>query len=430
MTQRRAIDQYLAQYALLPMGCPELESEWQHVMVLPCFDEDPLFIHRFAQSFKTASLLLILVINRPVSSTPEANQAVKTALAALPSHPLQLGFNLHEVNPSFSILSIDLEALEGATPCNQGVGRARRVGCDVALTLIDRETVSSPWIYSTDADTEWDASLLSRAWPSEASAVSLPFTHRATEDPALSHATLIYELTMHHYVLHLQAIGSPYAFHTLGSSCVIHSHAYAAVRGMPLRNAAEDFYLLNKLAKVGPVHCARGAGVSITSRQSNRVPFGTGPAVGRLLDAKDPCEVPLFYHADCFAVLGQLLQLFWHWSNEPETDTQAQLTEHLGTAVGADLQRLLTQWGYQKALRHIHQAGRSDAARRQHIHTWFDGFKLLKVIHLLRDHHFPNLTLNEAMRLPDQWPGTHASTPTALRDAIYQHFGWTESNSR
>ncbi|MDA8677321.1 hypothetical protein N9L74_01475 [Luminiphilus sp.] len=425
MTQRRAIDQYLAHYALLPMGCPELEGEWQHVMVLPCFDEDPLFIHRFAQSFKTASLLLILVINRPVSSTPEANQAVKTALAALPSHPLQLGFNLHEVNPSFSILSIDLEALEGATPCNQGVGRARRVGCDVALTLIDRETVSSPWIYSTDADTEWDASLLSRTWPSEASAVSLPFTHRATEDPALSHATLIYELTMHHYVLHLQAIGSPYAFHTLGSSCVIHSHAYAAVRGMPLRNAAEDFYLLNKLAKVGPVHCARGAGVRITSRQSNRVPFGTGPAVRRLLEAKDLCEVPLFYHADCFAVLRQFLQLFWHWSNEPETDTQAQLTEHLGTAVGADLQRLLTQWGYQKALRHIHQAGRSDAARRQHIHTWFDGFKLLKVIHLLRDHHFPSLTLNEAMRSPEQWPVIHTGTPSGLRDAIYTHLGWS-----
>ena len=128
---------------------------------------------------------------------------------------------------------------------------------------------------------------------------------------------------------------------------------------------------------------------------------------------KDPCEVPLFYHADCFAVLGQLLQLFRHWSNEPETDTQAQLIEHLGTAIGTDLERLLTQWDYQKALRHIHQAGRSDAARQQHTHTWFDGFRLLKIIHLLRDHHFPNLTLNEAMRSPDQWPGTHAGTPTA-----------------
>jgi hypothetical protein len=290
--------------------------------------------------------------------------------------------------------------------------------------LIDRHTVSSPWIYSTDADTEWDVNLLTCSWPSKASAVTLPFTHRATDDPALSHATLIYELKMHHYVLHLQAIGSSYAFHTLGSSCVIQSHAYVAVRGMPLRNAAEDFYLLNKLTKVGPVHCARGAGVSIISRRSNRVPFGTGPAVGRLLDATDPCDVPLFYHADCFAVLGQLLHLFRQWSNEPEMDTQAQLIEHLGVAIGTDLERLLTQWGYQTALRHIYNSGRSDAARQQHTHIWFDGFKLLKVIHLLRDHHFPNLTLTETMGLPGQWPVTHTGTPSGLRDAIYQHFGW------
>ena len=101
MTHRRAIDQYLAQYALLPMGCPVLEAEWQHVMVLPCFDESPRFIHRFERAFKTASLLLIVVINRPVSSSPEVNQPVKAALAELPRHPLQLGYDLHEVSTSF-----------------------------------------------------------------------------------------------------------------------------------------------------------------------------------------------------------------------------------------------------------------------------------------------------------------------------------------
>jgi hypothetical protein len=146
--------------------------------------------------------------------------------------------------------------------------------------------------------------------------------------------------------------------------------------------------------------------------------------VGRLLDATDRCDVPLFYHADCFAVLGQLLHLFRQWSNEPEMDTQAQLIEHLGIAIGTDLERLLTQWGYQTALRHIHNSGRSDATRQQHTHIWFDGFKLLKVIHLLRDHHFPNLTLTETMGLPGQWPVTHTGTPSGLRDAIYQHFGW------
>ena len=403
MTHRRAIDQYLGRYALLPMGCPTLTGQWQHVMVVPCFDEHPLFIHRFALTFKEVSLLLIVVINRPASSSPEVNQSIREALISLPTLPLQHGYDLHEMSTAFSILSIDLEALEGATPCNQGVGRARRVGCDTALTFIDRDTVSSPWIYSTDADTEWDASLLTRTWPSEASAVSLPFTHCATDDPAISHATLIYELKMHHYVLHLQAVGSPYAFHTLGSSCVINSHAYAAVRGVPLRNAAEDFYLLNKLAKVGPIHCARGAGVSITSRQSNRVPFGTGPAVSRLLEAKDPCDAPLFYHAHCFEVLKQLLQLFRHWSNEPETATQRQLVDQLGSAIGTDLDQLLSQWNYRKAIQHIHNAGQSDAARQHHTHTWLDGFRLLKIIHLLRDNHFPNLTLNEAMRSPDQW---------------------------
>ena len=155
------------------------------------------------------------------------------------------------------------------------------------------------------------------------------------------------------------------------------------------------------------------------------MPFGTGPAVGRLLDAKHPCEARLFYHAECFAVLGQLLQLFRHWCNEPKTDTQAQLIERLGAAIGTDLERLLTQWGYQKALRHIHNAGRSDAARQQHTHTWFDGFRLLKIIHLLRDHHFPNLTLNEVIRAPDQWPVIHTGTPSGLRDAIYTHWGWS-----
>ena len=128
MTHRRAIDQYLAQYGLLPRGCPMLKGEWQHVMVLPCFDEHPRFIHRFAQAFETASLLLIVVINRPSSSAPEVNQPLREALAALPRHSLQLGYDLHEASPSFSILSMDLELLEGATPCDQGVGRARRAG--------------------------------------------------------------------------------------------------------------------------------------------------------------------------------------------------------------------------------------------------------------------------------------------------------------
>ena len=44
------------------------------------------------------------------------------------------------------------------------------------------------------------------------------FTHDATGDPAVIAFTLIYELKLHHYVLHLQRSGSPYTFHALGST--------------------------------------------------------------------------------------------------------------------------------------------------------------------------------------------------------------------
>ena len=74
---------------------------------------------------------------------------------------------------------------------------------------------------------------------------------------------------------------------------------------------------------------------------------------------------------------------------------------------------------------HSYRGPNLTRARQQHIHTWLDGFRLLKIIHLLRDHHFPNLTLNETMRLPDQWPVTHTGTPSGLRDVIYAHFGWS-----
>ncbi|GIR70665.1 MAG: hypothetical protein CM15mP74_19160 [Halieaceae bacterium] len=125
-------------------------------------------------------------------------------------------------------------------------------------------------------------------WPAQYSAICLPFTHDAAGNPEVAAATLIYELKLHHYVLHLQRIGSPYAFYALGSSCVFNSASYAAVRGVPLRSAGEDFYLLNKLAKVGPVHTARDRGVTLESRCSGRTPFGTGPAVSELLACRAP----------------------------------------------------------------------------------------------------------------------------------------------
>ena len=425
MAKATAVEKYLGTYALLPGGCPELDGQWQHILVVPCYDESASFIEDFCRAHGTTSILLLLVINRPEGSPSNVNQRLREGLAGWSHEAIQPGYTLHRAGEHLSILSVDLEHLEGETPRDQGVGRARRVGCDLALALINKGTITSPWIVSGDADCHWPSGFFQQRWPDDASAITLPFTHHGLENDPTSAATLLYELKLHHYVLHLAALGSPYAFHALGSSFAVSANAYASVRGVPIRGAGEDFYLLNKLAKVGAIHRATGAGVTITARQSSRVPFGTGPAVQHLLEAEDILVAPLFYNATCFKTVGALLDVFNHWVNHPDANTEVALEQALGSDIASSVMPLLQQWHYQKAIAHINNAARTPALRQQHTHVWLDGFKLLKLIHLLRDSHYPNVSFLDSVNEAAQWPiALRGAAPDQVRQSIYEHLGW------
>ena len=419
------VDKYLSTYAILPNGLLEIQGDWEHVLVVPCFDESADFLDRLAATQQDVPLLLVLVINRPEGADTECNQVIREYLARQLTQPLQTGYQLHQLGKELTALSIDLDALEGPTPAAEGVGRARRVGCDTALALIQKGIIKSRWIYSGDADAEWPSGFFHSDWPAQYSAICLPFTHDLAGHPAVVAATLIYELKLHHYVLHLQRSGSPYAFHALGSSCAFNSAAYAAVRGVPLRSAGEDFYLLNKLAKVGPIRAAKGCGVTLQSRRSERAPFGTGPAVSELLRAEHPSNVPIFYDARCFSVLSTVLERFDQWILKPELDPERDLQNHLDARVANDLTELLTKWRYQRAIEHIQRAAAAPEARQKHANIWLDGFRLLKIIHLLRDRHYPNLTFQASATSQDQWPiELPSQSPIEIRQAIYEHLGW------
>jgi hypothetical protein len=425
MTYPTKVEKYLSTYALLPGGCPDLSGEWQHVLVVPCYDESPGFVEDFCRTHGSTSILLLLVINRPVASPSTVNQELRDRLACWPHEAIKPGYTLHRASESLGILSVDLECLEGETPRHQGVGRARRTGCDLALALMDKGSITSPWIVSGDADCQWPPGFFQQRWPDEASAITLPFTHHGRENDPISAATLLYELKLHHYVLHLAALGSPYAFHALGSSFAVSANAYAKVRGVPLRSAGEDFYLLNKLAKVGSIHRATGPCITITSRQSARVPFGTGPAVQHLLETRDMLRAPLFYDAKCFSTLGTLIELFSKWVNCPEITPEAELREALGSEIASSVMPLLQQWHYQKAIAHIHNAAQTAALRQHHSHIWLDGFKLLKLIHLLRDNHYPNISFIDSVNQPAQWPiALRGAAPEQMRQSIYESLGW------
>src|SRR5690606_6390010 len=128
--------------------------------------------------------------------------------------------------------------------------------------LWKRGDVAARYIASSDADATLPRDYFARAAeqfedPKVAAAV-MPFVHTASGDTRLDAATESYELWFRYYVSGLAWAGSPYAYPALGSTLLIRTSSYLSVRGFSQRLAGEDYYMLDKLAKVG--HIAQPGG--------------------------------------------------------------------------------------------------------------------------------------------------------------------------
>jgi hypothetical protein len=84
---------------------------------------------------------------------------------------------------------------------------------------------------------------------------------------------------MRYYAINLLRIGNPYAFSALGSAIACKVSAYRTIGGLTPHKSGEDFYFLQKLRKYGPIVIDHPQKVYPAARFSDRVFFGTGPAM-------------------------------------------------------------------------------------------------------------------------------------------------------
>jgi hypothetical protein len=368
---------YLTRYAQPEIAAVRDLNAGEHesVLVIPCYDEAPRFLETLLPA-KTSNLLVILVINAPDNAPIDAQARTTHLLESLCSATPE-PFNMVSYAPSrnVNLLIIDRVSGKRLIPHRQGVGLARKIGADVALALIATKHVQNPWIYATDADVSLPEDYLHTSMPDTGTAL-FPFRHVSRDRELLMRAQL-YELHLRFYVNQLASAGSPYAFHTLGSTTAIHANSYAKVRGYPRRNAGEDFYLLNKLAKVDPIHllgnpATNAAEITIHARHSKRVPFGTGPALEKIPER--PHAYPSYALAS-FTLLREVLTGIAGvvrgnaWEASRETDT------------------VLESLGFFTALHNARQHTRRPDTLRNSLHQWFDGFRTLRFIHECRRFH-------------------------------------------
>ena len=409
-------------------------ARWKNVIVIPCYGESPKLLHSFSEWESDQSTLIIVVLNTPESCADKTtNSALRNAIAKLTpaiENPA-CTTTIFRVSESVELYCHDLEQLIGPSPDAQGVGLARKVGCDIALLWQSQGAISGEWICSTDADAILPSDYFPRLLKCSAasSAAVFPFVHATGKSEAMNCATALYELRLHHYVLGLNYAKSPYAYHTLGSCIAVKRDYYAQVRGYPKRSAGEDFYLLNKLAKTAPITSLAGECIALQSRASARVPFGTGPAAQQIITQGSGDDTALFYHPQCFEALRAVLAIVSKLKNSPLGELSSLLEEQeipIELCLAAD--SALTEMELEAAVVHCRKQGRSNEQFQRQFHQWFDGFRTLKFIHAIRAKGWEMQNLATLTSLsPQLFPaiGDRVPNKTLLRASILNHWHWT-----
>ena len=327
------------------------------------------------------NILLIFVVNNLKSSGEEVKTENQKTIEFL-----RLYLRDKDLGDSFSLGLIDA-ASEGneLDEKNGGVGLARKISMDAALSLFNYESPKKKILVCLDADCTVSQNYFTEIYDEfnrqNLSAAVISFQHPLSNKENME-AILCYEIFLRYYVLSLRFAHSPYAFHTIGSTMICDFESYIKVEGMNKQKAAEDFYFLEKLAKNGTIGSIKKAIVFPSSRGSWRVPFGTGQRVNRFLSQIQ--NEYLLYNFNSFSVLKDWLQLFL--SNNFTAEEFLSEAEKIHSS----LFTFLNEQKFEKTWNEILRETKSDEQLQRQKNIWFDGFKTLKLVHYLRDNGFPS----------------------------------------
>ncbi|MEO1435057.1 MAG: hypothetical protein AAFV80_05930 [Bacteroidota bacterium] len=372
---------YLSKRALFPRFLLQApHTELNMVVVIPCLAEPKLLQSLAALkacSQPPCAVEVLIVINH--------SEAADETLKAFNINSYQKANAWCRANsiPKFAFYTILAQNLPKK---HAGVGLARKLGMDEACHRISDAGQSDGVIVAFDADATCSSNFLSsifsafRQMPKQ-QAISLSFEHPLSGEAypeAIYQAIAEYELHLRYFINVQRFIAYPLAYQTIGSSMAVRASAYAAQGGMNRRQAGEDFYFLHKFSRIGKLTDWTDCTVFPSPRRSDRVPFGTGKAVGDLLDQQQ--------HFQTYAPTS-----FLEWQQIESIIPQWYIGRKNGP-VSPELGAFLAQLDLPVKLQELKTHSSDLPSFRKRCYQWLDAFQLMKYLHYRRDqgqHHVP-----------------------------------------
>jgi hypothetical protein len=222
------------------------------------------------------------------------------------------------------------------------------------------------------------------------SVANIEFEHIHSDEDVNRTGIISYEIFLRHYVAGLLFAKSPFAFHTVGSTVVCDYEAYISAGGMNTKKAAEDFYFLQKLAKRYKIERIFSTRVKPSSRESWRVPFGTGRTMMDLSANKKEIQV---YDPEVYLILKKWLKLFYS-----DLSLSSELLFKEAKRIHPELLNFLISRKFEQDWDKILENSKSVRQLDYQRKNLFDAFETLKLIHYLRDKSFPMIDIEPGVK--------------------------------
>ncbi len=271
-----------------------------------------------------------------------------------------------------------------------GVGLARKTGMDEALHRFNFLNKPEGLIAGFDADALAKKNYLTeienyfRQNP-HINACSVNFEHptEGQDFPKKIYENIInYELHLRYFTEALRFANFPFAYHTIGSSFVVRADIYAKQGGMNRRKAGEDFYFLQKIIPLGNYGEINNTTVFPSPRISDRVPFGTGAAISKMIKNKNNDFGT--YDFESFVILKnffrQIPDLFqnFYYNNVPEIIREFLVTNE-----------------FEKDYAKIKSNSPNLQIFEKRFFNWFNAFRVIKFLNFAHEKYFSKKKVKE-----------------------------------
>lgn len=355
------------------------------VVVIPCYDEPALFEtldNLRAVDRPDINIWIVIVINSGVladESVVKQNRVSYEKICFYASRYNESGFGF------FPLLFEDLPRKHA------GVGLARKIGMDLAVEHFLRNEKSRGVIISLDADCMVSTNFLTTIWEAFSRNRSLDatihdFFHRVEEEnPIVESAVRQYEAYIRYFRSMLEYTGFPYYWHTIGSAFAVSSDAYVRVGGMGRQQGGEDFYFLQKIFALGHIDELKDARVFPMARPSDRVPFGTGPSLQKIMD--EPGGNMRAYSKESFHMLKQLFDM-----KDTLFRADQQSLEAMTTELHPSLQEFLKEIDFPELIRDCNENSASLITFRKRFFHHFNAFRIIKYLNHVHPDPFPYMS--------------------------------------